>query len=84
MGPKRVPKLAPLQDEGSHWKRVASKSGVLPEGSSITAAEVEGMRSLVRFLKACHEHHTTALEAVNSFWTMDFRNIDTLTLANMI
>ena len=71
------------QDEPSDWTLIASKSGVLPDGSSITAAELEALSSLIFFLNCYYEHHSKALTEINTFITMDFTSIKTLTLADM-
>ena len=73
-----------VEDEPQEWREIASKSGVLPEGSSITAAELEGMTSLLSFLKTYYEGYEAARELIDISETMDFTAIRTLSLADMV
>ena len=73
-----------VENEHQEWREIASKSGVLPEGSSITAAELEGMTSLLSFLRAYYEGYEAARELIDISETMDFTAIRTLSLADMV
>ena len=71
-------------DALEEWVPIARKSGVLPETAFITAAELEGLSSLVTFLKAHYDGYEAALNEVQRFTCMDSEAIRILTLAEMV
>ena len=73
-----------VEDQPQEWVEVASKSATLIEGSSITAAELEGMADLVSFLKAYYEGHEPARKRIAVSDRMDFTVVKTLSLADMV
>jgi len=72
------------EDSEDHWEVVASKSGILPEGASITAAELEGASSLVGFMRAYCCNYDAALANISSFGKMDYDTILKLSLADLV
>jgi len=66
------------------WSTVASKSGCLPDGATITAAELEGSLSLVSFLHAYYQSYEKALANICTFSPMRFDIIRSLILADLV
>ena len=66
------------------WKRVAWKSQVLPEGATITAAELEAAASVIAFLQAYDHAYQKALVEITAKSHMDYSVIRTLTLADLL
>ena len=66
------------------WKAVASKSGSLPDGATITAAELEGSLSLLSFLHSYYQSYHKALADISAFPSMDYVTIRSLTLADLV
>ena len=71
-------------DEESQWQLIAWKSSVLADGASITAAELEAATSVISFLNAYFQGHTTALANISDFQVMDHKTIQVLSLAEII
>ena len=71
-------------DEESQWQLIAWKSSVLPDGASITAAELEAATSVISFLNAYFQGHTRALANISDFQVMDHKTIQVLSLADII
>ena len=71
-------------DEISDWKPLATRSCVLPQQATITAAELEACSSLVSFLRAYYLGYTQALQTIQTQSLLDYRAVHILSLANMV
>ena len=72
------------EDSPEHWRRVAWKSEVLPDGATITAAELEAASSVIAFLQAYYHGYQKALLDITAKSHMDYSVIRTLTLADLM
>ena len=79
-----VPDEAASPDELSAWYPIASKSCLLPEGVSITSAELEAASNVISFLHAYYQGYAKAAEAIRTFPTMDYHTLHNLVLAEMV
>ena len=66
------------------WKQIASKSGTLPDGASITAAELEGASSVVAFLRAYFHNYESACAEIAKYPHMYYGAIQILSLVDMV
>ena len=66
------------------WQTVAHKSGCLPDGATITAAELEGSSSLVSFLHAYYQSYQKALDNISTYASMNYDIIQSLALADLV
>ena len=71
-------------DDMTRWSAVAHKSGCLPDGASITAAELEASCSLLSFLHAYYQSYAKALVNICTFPSMDYNIIQSLVLADLV
>ena len=71
-------------DDEVQWQLIAWKSFVLPDGASITAAELEAATSVISFLHAYFQSHAHALANISSFPVMDHRTIQIFSLAELV
>ena len=71
-------------DEPSAWQPIATKSCLLPDGSSITSAELESASSVISFLHAYYQGHDKAEAIISTFPTMDHKTLQRLVLAEII
>jgi len=65
-------------DDMTGWRAVAYKSGCLPDGASITAAELKASFSLFSFLHACYQSYAEPLVNICLFPSMDYNIIPSL------
>ena len=74
--------------DGDHdmeqWSTIASKSGSLPDGATITAAELEGSLSLVSFLHAYYQSYEKARSNICEYPLMPHNTIRSLLLADLV
>ena len=63
---------------------ITSKSWVLPNGASITAAELEGAAGLLAFLRGYYNGYEDAKEAMEKKPMIQYNAIQTLVLANLV
>ena len=68
----------------SKWRTVATKSGSLPDGASITAAELEACSSLVSFLSSYYKSYEEALGRITMDRLMNYNSIRVLFLAELV
>ena len=68
----------------SSWQIVAHKSGCLPDGAAITAAELEGSSSLVSFLHTYYQSYQKALDNISTYASMNHDIIQSLALADLV
>ena len=73
-----------LPDDPEKWQLVATKSGVLPEQASITAAELEGASSVISFLQSYYQGYIKASANITARATMNYRDVQALELAELI
>ena len=66
------------------WSIIASKSGSLPDGATITAAELEGSLSLVSFLHAYYQSYEKARSNICDYSLMPHNTIHSLLLADLV
>jgi len=66
------------------WRTVASKSGSLPDGATITAAELEGALSLVSFLHSYYDSYDRAFANICTYSSMPYNTIRSLLLADLV
>jgi len=66
------------------WRAIASKSSCLPDGATITAAELEGSLSLVSFLLSYYQGYDKALSNICTFSPMRYDIINALMLADLV
>ena len=71
-------------DQLESWYPVAAKSGTLSGDASVTAAELEGISSLIGFLVAYYDNHDAACKALQSTSTMNYSTIRVLRLAGLV
>ena len=71
-------------DELSALQLVATKSCLLPDGSSITSAELEAASSVISFMDAYFQGQDKATSVISKFQTMDHRIVQQLKLAEMV
>ena len=64
-------------------KTVATKSILLPEEATITAAELEAASSMVSFLTKYYQGYDQALEAIQQTTILDYRAVRVLKLADL-
>ena len=72
------------EDSPEHWTRVAWKSNVLPDGATITVADLEAASSVITFLRAYYHGYQKALLDITAKSHMDYSMIRTLTLAELL
>ena len=80
-------RVSPCQggdDDMQAWSEVASKSGSLPDGATITAAELEGLSSLISFLHAYYQSYDKALSNICAYSPMNYQIIRSLVLADLV
>lgn len=65
-------------DDLSAWKMVASKSGVLSAGASITEAELEAVLSLISFLHSYYQSFQASGTEIDKTPHMDHKAIGVL------
>ena len=68
----------------SLWQIVAHKSGCLPDGATITAAELEGSSSLVSFLHAYYQSYQKAVDNISTYASMNYDIMQSLALADLV
>ena len=71
-------------DDMELWNAIAFKSGCLPDGATITAAELEGSLSLVSFLHAYYQSYDKALSNISTYSPMNYNIIRSLVLADLV
>ena len=71
-------------DCSSEWSWIATKSCVLPEGASITAAELEAASSVAAFLEAYYKGRKEAALQIQQFPFMDDQTIRKSSLAELV
>ena len=71
-------------DDMTKWKAIASKSASLPNGATITAAELEGCLSLVSFLQGYFHSYARALNNISTYLPMSYDIIRSLVLADLV
>jgi hypothetical protein len=71
-------------DDMSSWKPVACKSGCLPDGATITAAELEAALSLVSFLQSYYQCYEQASHNISAYAPMNYDIIRSLALAELL
>ena len=71
-------------DELSALQPIATKSCLLPDGASVTSAELEAASNLICFLHAYFHGYDEAISTISKFPTMDHRTLQQLTLAEMV
>ena len=71
-------------DDMQLWSEVASKSGFLPDGATITAAELEGLSSLISFLHVYDQSYDRALSNIRAYSLMNCDIIRSLVLADLV
>ena len=79
-----VMECASGDDDMTRWKTIASKSGCLPDGATITAAELEGSLSLVSFLQGYFHSYAKALNNISTYLPMSYHVIRSLVLADLV
>ena len=64
---------------------IATKSAVLPEGATITAAELEAASNLISFIQAYLADYTTALANISNYdCSIDCNAVQVMTLADLV
>ena len=71
-------------DELCAGQLIATKSCRLPDGATITAAELEAAWSVLSFLAAYYEGYDSASAAIRKFPTIDYRTLTKLSLAELV
>jgi hypothetical protein len=71
-------------DDMTRWKAIASQSGCLPDGATITAAELEASLSLVSFLHGYYQSYAKALNNISTYSPMKYDVIQSLVLADLV
>jgi len=66
------------------WRTVASKSGSLPDGATITAAELEGSLSLLSFLHSYYQSYHKSRADISALPSMDYVTVRSPTLADLV
>jgi hypothetical protein len=72
------------EDSAKDWTQVASKSGTLPDGASITAAELTGVTCLISFLQSYYTSYKSALTNIKGTNSLDHNRIQMLALAELL
>ena len=72
------------EDVETNWTILATKSGVLPDGATITAAELEGALSLTSFLSVYYQSYNAALANISQHTCMDYAAVQTFVLADLV
>ena len=73
-----------LPDDPENWQLLATKSGVLPDHASITAAELEGASSVISFLHAYYQGYVKASANIAARATMNYRDVQAPLLAELV
>ena len=71
-------------EDMSLWKPIAYKSGCLPDGATITAAELEAALSLVSFLHSYYQSYDKASHNICTYAPMNYDIIRSLALADLV
>ena len=71
-------------EDMSLWKPIAYKSGCLPDGATITAAELEAGLSLVSFLHSYYQSYDKALSNICAYSPMNYEIMRSLVLADLV
>ena len=75
----------PDPDSCGHWQLVASKSGVLPDGASITAAELQAAASLIAFVGSYVQGYPCASADISrDDLLIDLKAVGTFKLADLV
>ena len=72
------------EDSAKDWTHVASKSGTLPDGASITAAELTGVTCLISFLQSYYTSYKSALTNIKGTNSLDHKHSRMLALADIV
>ena len=76
--------LGTERDVDTNWTILATKSGVLPDGATITAPELEGVLSLTSFLSVYYRSYNAAFANISQHTCMDYAAVRTFVLADLV